>query len=66
MFFRLEYYLVIGFLFAACGFHFVGFILGVILCCKKNINLHIGLAVIQLLVCKFVCSLIFVVCKGVC
>ena len=54
MSFRLEHYLVIGFLFAACGFHFVGFILGVILCCKKNISLHIALAVIQLLVCKFV------------
>ena len=52
MSFHLDRYLVIGFLFAACGFHIVGFVLGIILCCKKNMNLHIALAIMQLLVGK--------------
>ena len=53
MSFHLDRYLVIGFLFAACGFHILGFVLDIILCCKKNMNLHIALAIMQLLVSKF-------------
>ena len=50
-----DHYTVIGFLFAACGFHIINLVLQIILCFKKSVNLHITLAIFQLLTCKYLC-----------